>query len=607
MSQYGTDSQSEIDADAKKLANRIIVVFVVLTVLFCAGLIGGGYWYVTSQQAAQPEVRPAPTQEAAVVVIQTDQPVLPTATQVIVGQTVQSQATATPYQPVENWPPENDTRPVLIMAGNAFSSYFTGIQVEMMDNPERSYRFEFKPYNFVAEDGTLLNPAEEIDQANELKDGTIDLLANTPDILVNNDTGGEIIAEIDRSDGADLTAMWPEGRTEGCKDNEDNPKKLNIFNDLKGCVIAVARQTVGKYQALSFMKLTALTPNDIALAEYDTVEDAVVAFVKGEADAVSAWTGPSAIDRALEAGGKEILNSHWLRTIRDDLIVSANANENKKDLVFEFLIDWFRAMKYQQENPEEAYELIANWKYQGNNTNDWTGVYPGSAHDDMVFWMEDQVAQAPLETNLELFNEGLPDFYDRLINLREVWAWGGQEQYQPFNAADLVEPIYMQRLSQYVQDHPELFPTFGELIDTNYSPFREEGIAPSAEQLVQLPTVAEFGCSQFNFSAGEVVIEPGTESYDAFFRCAESLAQLAQYSDVDFLVVGSAARPTFYTDERSMNFAKRRAMGVFNALLAAGVPEGRTAVSWQIGPPSDDEEVREASRWVKIFIKLPAG
>lgn len=519
------------------------------------------------------------------------------ATQVTGGATL---ATPTTFQPSEEWPPENDVRPELVCAFNSFGSYFTCVQMLGMDNPARPYKLVLKPYNFETSSGEILNPAEEIDQANQLISGEVDILLNTPDILVNNPTGAKIAAEIDRSDGADITAIWENGKTVNCQ------KPIKIFNDLKGCVIAVARQSVGKFQALSFMKYTALSESDITLVDYPTVEEAVAAFNREEADGVAAWTGPDAIDSALEAGGKEILNSSWLGTIRDDIIVSANANENKEDLVFAFLVDWFTALKMQQESPAEAYELIATWKYGEHITNDWTGVYEGSAYDDMIFWMEDQIAQADLPNNLILFDNPQA-VYDRLINQREVWAWGGQPQYEPFVVTDLVEPKYMLLLKQYLQEHPELLPTSGELIDTDYSPFTQSGTAPSADQLVALPTVAEFGCAQFNFSAGETVLDPSTDGYSAFLRCASSLKQLALYSDVDFLITGSAARPTFYSDERSSQFAKRRAMAIYNALREAGVPKDRIAVQWVIGKPTDDVELQKADRWVKIEIKRPAG
>lgn len=543
----------------------------------------------TKESPTQPETKPTPT------------PIINTQSQV--GSV--TEPTPTPFQPSTSWPPdpENDPRPTLVCAFNTFGSYLNCVVMQGMDNPSRPYRLVLKPYNFETSTGELLNPAEEVDQANQITSGEeVDILLNTPDFLTTYQTGARIITKIDRSHGADLMAMRMKGVTSTCVDSNGQPKELKIFNDLEHCIIAVAGKSVGQRLVLSFMQIADMTSADVTVKEYPTVEDAVEGYMKGETDAVAGWTGTLAMDRVWETDSIEILSTRWLNTIDDDIIVSTNANNNKEELVFNFLVDWFKALKLQQEQPEVAAQMISDWRYNGEATNTWTGVFPDNPVKDLESLLKDQIAQAPLKSNLELY-DNLEVEYEHLIDIREAWRYGGIPLYEPFTASDLVEPKYMVRMKEYLNIHPELLPQSGELFDPSYTVFRPSTNPPNKDQLIELPTVVQFGCSQYNYEAGVTDIKSGTSEYDAFLECAKSLKRLVMASDSDLLITGSAARPTWYTLERSESVAKARAYTFFEALHAAGIPYDHMAVQYLVGPASDDEAVRQASRFVKVEVK----
>ncbi|OGG08737.1 hypothetical protein A2154_03960 [Candidatus Gottesmanbacteria bacterium RBG_16_43_7] len=584
--------QTQLTPGARRLMGSCVIVLILIAVVAGAGIL----WYTTRTtptSATQLPVAVQPTNSVQTQPsgVQLSTPVVQ-ATQVTGGTTVTA---PTPFEPITGWPPDPDNRPVLKVAFPPFGSYFTISQMVGMDNPNRLYRLEAVPLEFTSPTGETLNSATEDEQAMKMANGEWDVLLTTADALARRPQIGVWVTDIDQSAGADKTVAWPVGK------HQCVGKEIKIFNDLRGCSIGVSAGSVGEYQVLSFMRLTAMTPADITIVPFDTVGDAVTAFTSGQLDAVAGWTPD--IDSAEEAGGKPLLNSSWLRNINDVLVVSNKANAEKADLIQAFLNDWFTALKFQQESPSEAWELVANWSYGEFGTNDWTFVYPGSALDDVKLWLEDQVAQAGLDSNLILAQN--PDvLVDRLNNAREVWSWGGSPMGEPFNPEGLVETKYLKALEPVAAEYR---PASGGFINPTYLPFPKTGSAPTPDQLISLPTVAEFGCAQVEFSAGIVVLEPGTGTYDNFVKCATSLKQLLAASDVQLLVTGSAAYPSTYTYQRSESFAKRRAIGIQNALVQAGIPLERITVTWRVGTKTSDENLMQLDRWVKIEIKVGAG
>ena len=309
-----------------------------------------------------------------------------------------------------------------------------------------------------------------------------------------------------------------------------------------------------------------------------------------------------------------LVNSTWLRNLKDIIVVSHKANAEKPDAVFWFLVDWFGGLKVQQENLKAAGEAIASWTFTFNgieyNTNDWTYVFPESAENDMHLWL-DTYGLASLDSNLLLANQ--TDILDkRFVDFGAIWAYGGVPLGTLNDVADLRETKYLGQLATYVTQHPELRPRSGTTLpNTSYTPFQ---VLPSAaldgSQLVNLPTAFELNCvSQLSYKAGEDFLRPNTPDYDNLVVCSKSLQQLmAQTQNVVILITGSAAGWCQYSEEYVREFALQRATNIQFALIqGAGIPAPLISVYARVGTLSCDPAINQADRYVRIEVKINPG
>jgi hypothetical protein len=528
--------------------------------------------------------------------------------------------------------PATDKRPVLRVGFPSFGSYFTAIMVLATDCQEHplAYRLELVPLRltnpnnmdatgkelplYAAEvdnngnaliDPTTGQPLEsgsEYDQFLKMQDGFLDVLFNTDNIIVKHPQTWVWVADIDQSSGADKTIAWKIGQ-QACPG-----KEIKKFNDLKGCSLGVMSGSTGQFQVLSFMMITAMQPTDIQINQKYSDNDKVVSGLNNrEFDGIAAWT--PAVARPLEGGDViPLLDSSWLRNINDSIIVTRKANAEKSDMVLAFLGDWFKAMRWQVENPNNAWTAVADYAPQGISTSQWTYVThtsPSSAYEDAKVWMEKQVAQADFDDNA-LLADNPEILYSRFASERNIWEWGGVAMDGPFDPKVVVETKYIKALEARAD---EFRPTSGELIDPTYTPVVQGLKAPSAEQLIELPTIAQFACSKVNFGAGEVTIDPGTQAYTDFMDCAKGLKQLLMVSDTMLLIDGSAACPTDFgwNAPLSKAFATQRALSIQSLLKKAGVPIERTQIHSQAGTCTPDDAQNNKDRWVHIDIKRNGG
>jgi hypothetical protein len=492
------------------------------------------------------------------------------------------------------------TKPNLTICFVTFPSYLPVVLIPAMNDP--AYNAVLYPLQFTAPDGTQVTIGSEPEQVQMMQSGQCDVLFTTPDTLAKHPSMGKLIAIVDQSDGADKTVAWSVGRTQACAG-----KPINIFNDLKGCTIAATGDSVSEFQALSFLKLAGLTHSDVNLdTSYSTAADAVQAFLEGKADAVSGWEPD--ITSAVRSDTKILVSSKFSHTIYDGIFVSPNAEATKHDLITNFLADWFISLVKLVNDPNGSSEAIAAWAYQGYPTNSWTFVNPGTAKDDMAGGLG-TIAQAGFDINMVYLAH--PELWTNMLSYeRGVWEWSGDQLETPFDTGSLVDSTYLQALANRTDLRPATGSTF---VDNTFSPFPPDQPIPTADQLIQLPTVAEFGCPGFAFKPDSVALDPKSADYANFVGCAQSLLEMLKQSDVQILITGSAAQPDpkVFGDQYNLSgtlaVADQRALSVMTALINMGFPSNRIATLAVAGPVRQNLADMPQDRWVKIEIKASSA
>ncbi|QQG41826.1 MAG: ABC transporter substrate-binding protein [Candidatus Woesebacteria bacterium] len=494
------------------------------------------------------------------------------------------------------------------------------------------------PFEFQAEEnGAILTKGSESEQIEMLRNGEIDILLTTSDVLARYPTIGKGVVVWDRSHGVDQIWLSNNGRTQSCAG-----RPLKIFNDLGAkydtsgammqspCVIAVVFNSVSEYYALSYTKITGMTKNDITFAYYDTAAEAVAAFNNGEADAVACWEPDC--QSANDGKSFKLTSTIDLHTIYDVILVSRQADQNKKPLVIEALADLFAVRNMFLADPEGTAELVAQWQFTAPteptswwlgptdgatySTNWWTGVSSGTAYDDMQYWGLGGIAQAKFDHNLVYLSS--PDlWWDNLELERKVWEWGGAQLETPFDPKTMVDTSYLQALS----GRKNLYAPKGmSFLDNTFSPFPPEAaLLPETTRVI-----AEYACPNVFFGPNATTIPQGSvqqpnPQYVAFVDCVKTLIQVMNEADVRIEIVGSAANPdpaifgSLYAhcgeltdDDYCLKIAKGRANWAWNELVNLSFDMTRVTMSTEVGPRTSSQSVMSDSRFIIIRI-LAAG
>jgi len=419
---------------------------------------------------------------------------------------------------------------------------------------------------------------------------------------------GQLIGIVGQSDGADKTAWWNYGVSPQCLG-----KPIGKFNDTQGCVFAVADDSVGYFQALSFLKLANIGVNQVTINTYPYPELAVAACLNSEADVCSGW-GP-AIDSMVIEGQTTSLSSEHLKTIYDGLFVSPNADANKAPAVLAFYEDWFRAVNMTRDNLPEAAAKIATWTYQGMPTNEYTFVWQGSEVDDLTYWFE-PYAQAGFSSQFTFVaNRNL--IYDIYKTGRDVWEYSGLPLDGGFDPANMVDFSYFQALSNRTDLNSQ-----NAFVNNSFSPFPEQLQPATTEELIKLPTLVEIVCPNVSFAPGKSTIPENTPEFAALLTCGEQIKTLLNQSNVQILFISSAAWPDpvdygqLYAhcgekdeDDYCWKVALDRGSFVFSVFVdRLQIPPQRIAIDYQLGPKTGIGQGNlQESRFVTIQVKIGGG
>jgi NitT/TauT family transport system substrate-binding protein len=285
----------------------------------------------------------------------------------------------------------------VVVAFDSFPSYFPLLIMKQRGLLEqRGYELVLVPFGLNGE-----NDVPEAERFETVRQGGWDILATTLDGFARraDPSIGAITALVDESAGADKIVANPE---------------IATINDLRGKRVAYSEGSVGEYFLYYALSLAGLGPNDVTLVPKESVEDAVNAYIAGEADAVSGWVPD--VQAAEDAGAKVVIASDKLRAIVDVLITGRNVLDNKGEAGQAFHDAWFEALRLMTDSPDEAEQAIIDW---GNN--DWTAIdQPGVLADSLQ-----TIAQATLGANALAFRNP-ESIVTRVREAQTVWANAGQ-------------------------------------------------------------------------------------------------------------------------------------------------------------------------------------
>ncbi len=464
----------------------------------------------------------------------------------------------------------DDGLPTYVCGADAFGSYFT-LQQMQMSGKDVEHDFHLGIVPFLLDDDPDYDISEEQRTA-LLNSGQWDCLLTTLDSVALT-SPGVITAIVDESAGADQ--LWA--------------RDVSTINDLKGKRIAFSRGSVGEYFVYYTLSIARLNPRfDVTLVPQDTVADAIEAFNAGQADAVSGWE-PDIYD-AEASGGVPLLSSGQMRIVIDVVVTSRQSIANKVDLVQAFHDAWFDTLKAQVEEFDTAAAHIAQWGH-----NDWSFVYPESASEDLVLWLE-SVAQADLGDNAFVTRDTAP-IINRLDIARRVWAASGA-QVPEDDVAQLVNLGFVSRSASQAKLQAN-----GNPVNDTFSISAQldlSGVSTDdAATLVVLP------CRRFSFVPEST--ELTLESRRILDDCV--LPTLQQSVGLFLRVQGSSAwpgPPGTYAKEEILEFAEARGQSVVDYLVSQGVDPTRFIVEATL-PPEDhweteDPEKQAEDRFVEMTL-----
>lgn len=557
-------------------------------------LLVAGYFLVAPAVLQRLNRAPAPT-AIPIYVPPTPRPIQP--------PPVVTRPTATTTTPVK--PTAASSKPVtLTVAFDSFGSYFTVAQIDQM---ERQYGLELIPFNFnkpkQPANGIEWSQAEkenyfiwtEDERAAKIKSGEWDILLTTLDSLSRKGNIGYIIAMIDQSAGADKIVAYPRAA---------NGRYLNIFNDIEGSTVVFSEGSVGQYQLLAVLNYVNIPPDKVTMVGLSSVTDAVEYFIQKKADVVAGWEPDISNALTPDVGGREWVSSAWWRNISDVIVVSPNANTNKRELVKSFLRNWFTALKVQQEDFASAANQIASWKFKDQPTNDWTYVFEGTAEANLGNDWLSTIAQAGLGANLTLM-ENPSMLADNLTTARTIWAWGGAiSTDQPFDPLAMIEPSYILELAK----EKGLYPSKGQFVNPTFQPVPAELPSLDVKALINMPSIAELPCKQFDYEPNSAVLKE--TGFKVLEQCSKPMLQMIRTSDAYILVTGYSAWPKGYTQAQIENFARNRALSVYTSLVdRLHVDPNRIKWTSVIPPPQDQNTDNEAQMapYRKVVVEIKRG
>lgn len=381
------------------------------------------------------------------------------------------------------------------------------------------------------------NSFTEAERAQMLTEGKWDVLFTTYEKVKRYPKMGKIIYVTDETAGSDM------GVCVG----------VNDLNGLKGKRIAYADGSVSEFLVYWSLDLVKYTKTDVKLLPKAKIDDAVDAFLKGEADCVFGWS-PN-IDKALEKpGAKPVITSENLRLAMDVIVISNDAANKKGAQVLAFLEAFVKSSNQMWDDPDAAAKIINDW-----DTTDWTGIDDAASLNDQMA----TIAPATFPQNA-LIMKDLSRFQSRLDEAGVVLKKFGIDVPES-KSLDLIDARFVTELAKKQdtlksKNKPQN-PTFTWLGQVDAPVLT----AAQQSQVITLATTELFFPPEGTTlsAASQKALDPVIET-------------LKKFNDTYFEVSAMAAHPRGdYTREGVLDVAKKRARAVADYLIVNGIPESR--------------------------------
>lgn len=458
----------------------------------------------------------------------------------------------------------NDGRPVFVCALVSFGSYLTALQIQSSGlDRANGFHLGIIPEGYGNEYELTFGQV-----STGLRDGRLDCYFDTLDNLAR--TGhGKLTAIVDESAGGDGIYA----------------RDIATIYDLRGKRIAYESDGSTEFFLRHVLFIAQIPPGDVTLMPMESIDDAVAAFISGDADAFSGYDPYFAgLDKA---GGKKLIMSDSLRIIVDGIVTSDRAIKERPEVVQAFHNAWFAALKRQAEDVDAAAADIAAFGHA-----DWSKVRPETPSDSFRALMG-TIAQADLGHNATLMREPKPLFV-AMDTAQGLWREVISVTERPL--ADLIAPQFV--LSAAAQadlrtERPMLNPSF----------------SLATPDKAAAPAVAELPCSRFSFEANSAQLTDASKR--VIDLCV--LPALRQRENARMTVTGSAAWPApvnAYSEQAIQELARKRAHTIVDYLRTHGIDMRRLTVAIALPPElnrgSDDPEVLASDRVVRMTIELNA-
>ena len=178
--------------------------------------------------------------------------------------------------------------------------------------------------------------------------GNIDFLATAQDPNIKmfaNGAASRYVLAMDASCGADGLVATAD---------------IATLDDLAGKTLALDKSASSYYFFLTALENgSSLSEADINVVDMGDTTEAGLAFMSGSVDAAIMWEPE--LSEALEIEGAHALvtSADYPETIMDSLVVNTKFAEEHPEIVEAVAECWYRAVDFLNENPDEAYALMA--------------------------------------------------------------------------------------------------------------------------------------------------------------------------------------------------------------------------------------------------------
>ncbi|MEW6364500.1 MAG: OmpA family protein [Acidobacteriota bacterium] len=176
-----------------------------------------------------------------------------------------------------------------------------------------------------------------------LEDGEIDVNGTTIDMFVGQAgkrDPGVLLFKVDDSDGGDALVV--------------NREKIKTLNDLIGKKVSYEEGSPSQYFLLYLLHIGGLSGRDIE-PKTMPVPEAFEKFKSRDVDAIVTYEPYASQAAGLPFGYKLLTTKDAKNLIMDINCASRKAILDKPDMLKKYTDAWFRALRYMQANPREAY------------------------------------------------------------------------------------------------------------------------------------------------------------------------------------------------------------------------------------------------------------